>query len=103
MALVIDPGPLLAALDADDEQHDPCLALVARSRQRRILPAPILPEVDYWCQKRLGVDAFLDLLADIDRGASIVEDLPSEDYRAVERRRSRARSAKRTGWCSTRA
>jgi len=81
MALVLDTGPLLAALDADDEHHLPCLDLIQATEERRVIPAPVLPELDYWCHERLGVDAFLELLADVERGSFVIEELRPPDYR----------------------
>ena len=49
MALVVDTGPLYATLDVDDMHHYACAELVVRARERLVLPAPILPEVDYLC------------------------------------------------------
>lgn len=83
MALVLDTGPLIAALDADDQRHEACRDLLAASRERRVIPSPVLPEVDYWCRKHLGHEAFVDLLEDVRRGAFSIEDLRSEDYRRV--------------------
>ena len=83
MALVIDTGPLYATLDVDDMHHYACAELVVRARERLVLPAPILPEVDYLCHERLGGDAFLSVLAEIERGAYEVEELRPPDYRRV--------------------
>src|SRR6266542_997844 len=84
MALVIDTGPLIAALDADDEQHRSCARLLATTREQRVIPAPVLVEVDYWARTRLGTRAFLGLLDDIRRGAFAVDDLRTEDYDRIQ-------------------
>ena len=85
MALVIDTGALLGALDGRDADHLACTALLATTRERRVIPAPILPELDYWCHERLGVDAFLSVLDEVGRGAYEIEDLrPAEYRRAAE-------------------
>lgn len=83
MALVVDTGPLVAALDRDDDHHAACFALLRTTTEPRVIPAPVLTEVDWWCRKRLGVDAFMDLLDDLDAGAFAVEELRRQDYRRV--------------------
>ena len=83
MALVIDTGVLLAALDEADEDHLACTALLATTRERRVVPSPILPELDYWCHERLGVDAFLSVLDEVHRDAYAIEDLRPAEYRRV--------------------
>jgi hypothetical protein len=53
MALVLDTGPLLAALDAADPDHDRCLGLLSGADEDLIVPILVLAELDYWCQERL--------------------------------------------------
>jgi predicted nucleic acid-binding protein len=85
VALVLDTGVLYAALDADDEHHRSSAALITETRERLVIPAPILAEIDHWCRKRLSVDAFLGLLADVEHGAYAIVDLrPAEYRRAAE-------------------
>ena len=76
---------LYAALDADDEHHRSSAALIVGIRERLVIPAPVVAEVDYWCHQRLSVDAFLGLLADVERGAYEIAELrPAEYRRAAE-------------------
>ena len=83
MALILDTGPLYAALDRDDADHAACRRLIESSKEPITVPAPVLVEVEYWTQKRLGTGAWLALLDDIDAGAFTVEDLTPADYRRV--------------------
>ena len=83
MALVIDTGVLYAALDRDDGAHPRCRALLENTRETRVLPSPILPEVDYWVAKHLGVGTMISLLRDIEAGAFQVADLSSADHARV--------------------
>jgi len=83
MALILDTGPLYAALDRDDADHAECRRLIESSKEPITVPAPVLVEVEYWTQKRLGTGAWLALLDDIDAGAFTVEDLTPADYRRV--------------------
>jgi len=80
MALVVDTGPLLAALDRADPDHDACAALLAGATEDLVLPTLVLTEVDYWCHQRLGVDAWLTVLDDILEGAYRVEHPTAADF-----------------------
>ena len=83
MALILDTGPLYATLDRDDAAHTACRKLVEEARERLLIPAPVLVEVDYWIHQRLHPGVLLMLLDDIDSGAYRVEDPDSTDYRRV--------------------
>lgn len=65
MALVLDTGPVLAALDAADPDHAACAELLTSSDDDLVLPTLVLAEVDYWCHERLGPAAWLALLDDL--------------------------------------
>ncbi len=69
MALVLDTGPLLAALDAADPDHDRCAMLIGETREDRVIPILVLAELDYWCHQRLGADAWITFLDDLLAGA----------------------------------
>ncbi len=73
MALILDTGPLLAALDAADPDHARCAALLADSAEDLVVPALVLAELDYWCARRLSSDAWLIFLDDVLAGAYRVE------------------------------
>jgi len=73
MALILDTGPLLAALDAADPDHARCAALLVDSDEDLIVPALVLAELDYWCARRLSPDAWLTFLDDVLAGAYRVE------------------------------
>jgi predicted nucleic acid-binding protein len=68
MALLLDTGPIVAALDEDDPEHDRCLALLTGGDDR-LVPSPILAEVDYWLSKLGSLRAWADFAADINGGA----------------------------------
>jgi len=84
VALILDTGPVFASLDRSDRHHRSCRALIAESHEQLVLPAPILPEVDYFVSEHLGVGAMLAVLGDIRRGSFVVEDLQADDYVRVE-------------------
>jgi predicted nucleic acid-binding protein len=73
MALVLDTGPLLAALDAADRDHERCAALLTEAREDLVVPALVLGELDYWCAQRLDLDTWLAFLDDIAVGAYRIE------------------------------
>lgn len=73
MALVLDTGPLLAALDAADPDHDRCAALLSDAREDLVVPILVLAELDYWCHARLGVQAWVSFLEDLLAGAYRLE------------------------------
>ena len=66
---VVDAGPLYAAADADDEDHDACVAALADSHLRLVVPALVVAEATYFVGRRLGPAAeaaFLPGLAGLD-------------------------------------
>ncbi|MEX2274708.1 MAG: PIN domain-containing protein [Actinomycetota bacterium] len=80
MALILDTGVVYAALDRDDRDHVRCRTLIEAADELRVLPAPILPEVDYWVTQHLGVGVMVSFLRDIVEGSFMVEHLEAEDY-----------------------
>ncbi len=81
MALVLDTGPVYAALDRRDADHHACRRLIDEAREPLVIPAPVLVEVDYWVRKWLHVGVLIAFLDDIAAGAYEVEDLVPQDYR----------------------
>ena len=79
MALVIDTGPLLAALDTADPDHLACAALLVEATEDLVVPALVLAELDYWCARRLPPDAWLTFLDDVIDGAYRIEPPSSRD------------------------
>lgn len=68
MTLILDTGPIVAALNAQDPDHGRCAALLATTDDL-LIPSPVLVEVDYWLIKLGGHQVWSDLVADITRGA----------------------------------
>jgi len=73
MPLVLDTGPLLAALDAADPDHSRCAKLLTETHEDLVVPILVLAELDYWCHQRLGVDAWITFLEDLLSGAYRLE------------------------------
>lgn len=73
MALILDTGPLLAALDAADPDHGRCAALLTGTAEDLVVPTLVLAELNYWCARRLSPDAWLIFLDDVIAGAYRIE------------------------------
>lgn len=83
MALVLDTGPLYAALDRHDAHHQSARALLQATRERLVIPAPVLVEVDYLLTRRQRPDGMIHLLDDINAGAYSIEELQYDDCARV--------------------
>jgi uncharacterized protein len=83
VALILDTGPLLAAVDRSDRNHEACAGLLASTSEQLAIPAPILPEVDFWMCESVGFEAFVALLEEIHEGIFRVEELTPGDYGRV--------------------
>jgi predicted nucleic acid-binding protein len=83
VALILDTGPLYAALDRSDADHEACRRVIEGTSEARVVPAPVLVEVDYWIHRRLHPGVLVALLDDIRAGAYVVEDLTPADYGRV--------------------
>ncbi len=84
MALVLDTGPIVAALDAGDQDHTACAGLFGLPRERRVTIAPVLVELDHLLTRQVGPDAFPALLETVRRGELDVIDLGEKDYVRVQ-------------------
>lgn len=83
MALILDTGPLYAALDRDDADHEPCRKLIEETSEPLMIPSPVLVEVDYWIHARLHPSVLVAFIKDIMDGAYVIENLRMEDYARV--------------------
>lgn len=81
MALILDTGPLLAALDSNDPDHPRCAALIAEATEDLVVPGLVLAELDYWCLERLGADAWLVFMEDLLAGVYRPEHPTMRDLR----------------------
>lgn len=80
MALILDTNVLFAALDRRDQHHEACRDLIDDATELRVIPAPVLVEVDYFIRKWLRDVAHAAFLRDIVDGAFSVQELRREDY-----------------------
>jgi hypothetical protein len=67
VTLILDTGPIVAALNEEDPDHRRCADLLAGAEDL-LLPSPVLVEVDYWLVKLGGTKVWSDFVADITRG-----------------------------------
>ncbi len=89
MALVIDTGVLYAALDTAQPRHRDCLEIL-ETDERRVIPGPVLVELDYWLGKGAPHD-WLKFCRTIDAGMfDIQPTTPSLLIRAAEVQRKYA-------------
>jgi predicted nucleic acid-binding protein len=84
VALILDTGPLLAALNRRDPDHAVCRRLIEDVTERLVIPSPVLPELDYLVAERLGTGAMIAFLQDVSSGAYEVEDLGPPDYERIQ-------------------
>lgn len=77
MLAIVDTGTLYAAVDADDADHERCVAALQTSGLRLIIPAMVVAEATYLVGSRMGAQVeaqFLRGLAQLDVEAPSVED-----------------------------
>lgn len=72
MALILDTGVLLAALDEADADHEACADLIGSSQEELVIPSPVMVELDYWIGKLASPDAWLTFCEDVHGGAYIL-------------------------------
>ncbi|CAN5907979.1 hypothetical protein BH23ACT2_BH23ACT2_21590 [soil metagenome] len=73
MALVLDTGPILALLDANDRYHASCVQMTRTTTETLVVPAATLVEVDYWVRKRLTLAVWRAFVEDLADGAYRLE------------------------------
>ena len=80
MIAIVDSGPLYAAVDAGDDDHERCLEVLRRPDLQLVIPALVVAEVTYLVGKRLGAGveaSFLRGLAGFEVEAPTSEDWPA--------------------------
>lgn len=90
--IVVDTGAMLALLDASEDNHGAIKALYDEGPDEWILPAAILPEVDYLVAAHLGAKAQEMFLADLAEGAFPVDWGCDDDLVAAQKLHKRYRS-----------
>jgi uncharacterized protein len=80
VALICDTGPLYAAMDRADADHQACADLLLGFGEQLLVPAPVIVELDWLVGNRLGAEPLLAFFADLADGAIAVVDLARADY-----------------------
>jgi uncharacterized protein len=78
MLAVVDAGPLYAAADGDDQDHEACRSVLSRADLRLVVPALAVAEATYFVGRRLGAPAEAAFLRGL--GALDVEGPSREDF-----------------------
>ena len=83
MAVLLDTGILYAYYDRRDSWHPASRALIEKEAGGLIVPAPVLPEVDYLLGERLGGEAQATFYEGLINGSYFIADLHPEHYSRV--------------------
>jgi predicted nucleic acid-binding protein len=75
---IVDAGPLYAAADVDDQDHQECLSALSRADLRLVVPALAVAEATYFVGGRLGAAAESRFLTGV--GELDVEGPSAEDF-----------------------
>lgn len=81
MLAVVDAGPLYAAADIDDEDHQTCRSILSRADLRLVIPALVVAEATYFVGRRLGARAEAAFLRGL--GSFDVEGPAAEDFERI--------------------
>lgn len=80
--MLLDSGILIAYYNRRDEWHQAAAGLLD-AKEMLLLPAPVIPEVDYLLGKRMGLAAQMALYEDIGSQVYQVVDLSEAGYQRV--------------------
>lgn len=87
MTTVVDTGPLVALVDADDDHHPACRAWYERVDPRHlVVPAPVIAEAVFLIASHIGTRAEAVFLADLGHGlyGHVVNVMPADLQRMSE-------------------
>jgi predicted nucleic acid-binding protein len=83
VSLLLDTGIVYAYYDRSDAWHPRAKGLLQREARGLILPAPVIPEVDYLLGARLGPQSRRTFYRGITDGHYVVIDVPRQAYARV--------------------
>lgn len=85
MALILDTGPIVAAHNAADPDHQRCAELLTSADEDLLVPSTVLVEVDYWLVKLAGPDVWKDFVHEVAGGTyRLVHPTETDLVRAAE-------------------
>lgn len=76
---IVDAGPLYAAADLDDADHERCVDVLRRRDLQLVIPALVVAEATYFVGQRLGAAAeaaFLRGVGELEVESPVPEDWP---------------------------
>lgn len=83
MSVLLDTGIVYAFYDRSDSWHARARTIIESEQRGLILPAPVIPEVDWLLGQRLGARSRLTFYQGITEGHYLVVDLPRPAYERV--------------------
>ncbi len=82
--IVVDTGPLVALLDADDRHHDLCRAWLAATEDALVVPVPVVTETCYFIERDSGPETEAEFLGSFGPGGLFeMADLRADDWARV--------------------
>ena len=84
MSVILDTGIVYAAFDRSDEWHDRARSLLAKERGMLVLPAPVIAEVDYLLNRRIGPETQTRFYRVLASGDYFIADVPRDRYGRIE-------------------
>ena len=83
MSVLLDTGIVYAYYDRSDRWHARARRLIEQEQRGLLLPAPVIPEVDWLLGQRIGASGQSTFYAGIVDGYYLVADLPRAAYARV--------------------
>jgi len=80
IALIVDTGPLFAAVNRNDRNHEACLELLLDHPGPLLVPTMVIAEVTYFVQQRLDHQTEVRLLGDLSAGNLIAVPVAAADW-----------------------
>jgi predicted nucleic acid-binding protein len=81
--MLVDAGPLYAALDSDDAHHAACRELLENASGPLFVPMLVVSEVAYFLATRLGPEAEVRFLGDLAAGVLLAEPVAAHDWMRI--------------------
>jgi len=84
--IVVDTGPLVALLNADDAHHERCRAWLVENHEPLVVPVPVISETCYFIERDRDAETEVQFLASFEPGAMFeMADLVADDWTRVAR------------------
>ncbi len=94
MTLIVDAGAMFAQADRDDPAHQAVRAVMRGEVGRLVTSQVAVAEADYLILDRLGVDPWLEFLADLDSATFVADCLTASDLSTARELARRYRNLK---------